>query len=234
MKKKVMFSAITALFLMVTAVFAAVLTGSTFGEATALGNGSYTLVSDASPGFGGVNYTLPVPVNFSDIRTLQTQQTPESDDGCVTGSPRFQLNVDTDGDEEADANVFVYTYYAPDSCPGDSDDLAGTGGNGDIAGTYDTAQLVPGTQVSTYTATAALFAANPTWKITGIQLVIDSGYSFPDGEQTVTVVPTVEVIFGPPTTSGACKNGGWRVLTRADNSPFKNQGDCIQYVNTGK
>jgi hypothetical protein len=31
-----------------------------------------------------------------------------------------------------------------------------------------------------------------------------------------------------------CKNGGWRSMTRADGSPFKNQGDCIQYTNTGK
>jgi len=32
----------------------------------------------------------------------------------------------------------------------------------------------------------------------------------------------------------ACKNDGWQQFTRADGSLFKNQGDCIQYVNTGK
>lgn len=32
----------------------------------------------------------------------------------------------------------------------------------------------------------------------------------------------------------ACKNDGWQALTRADGSVFKNQGDCIKYVNTGK
>jgi len=31
-----------------------------------------------------------------------------------------------------------------------------------------------------------------------------------------------------------CKNGGWKLVFRADGTPFKNQGDCIQYVNTGK
>lgn len=31
-----------------------------------------------------------------------------------------------------------------------------------------------------------------------------------------------------------CKNGGWKSMRRADGSSFKNQGDCIQYVNTGK
>ncbi len=31
-----------------------------------------------------------------------------------------------------------------------------------------------------------------------------------------------------------CKKGGWKGLERADGSSFKNQGDCIQYMNTGK
>jgi hypothetical protein len=35
------------------------------------------------------------------------------------------------------------------------------------------------------------------------------------------------------TAKDACKNGGWHSLTRADGSSFKNQGDCIQYINTG-
>lgn len=36
------------------------------------------------------------------------------------------------------------------------------------------------------------------------------------------------------TLAGQCKNGGWQNLQRANGSTFKNQGDCIQYVNTGK
>jgi hypothetical protein len=36
------------------------------------------------------------------------------------------------------------------------------------------------------------------------------------------------------TTKGQCKNDGWRTLFRADGTSFENQGDCIQYVNTGK
>ena len=35
-------------------------------------------------------------------------------------------------------------------------------------------------------------------------------------------------------TKDQCKNGGWQMLRRANNTTFKNQGDCIQYVNTGK
>jgi len=36
------------------------------------------------------------------------------------------------------------------------------------------------------------------------------------------------------TKKDECKKGGWADLTRADGTSFKNQGDCIQYVNTGK
>jgi len=43
---------------------------------------------------------------------------------------------------------------------------------------------------------------------------------------------TSSILVGPPTSKDQCKNGGWMTF----NSPraFKNQGDCIQYVNTGK
>jgi hypothetical protein len=37
-----------------------------------------------------------------------------------------------------------------------------------------------------------------------------------------------------PASKDQCKSGGWQSLARGDNSRFKNQGDCIQYVNTGK
>jgi nitrous oxidase accessory protein NosD len=36
------------------------------------------------------------------------------------------------------------------------------------------------------------------------------------------------------TTKDQCKNNGWQAHLRANGTAFKNQGDCIQYVNTGK
>lgn len=35
------------------------------------------------------------------------------------------------------------------------------------------------------------------------------------------------------TDKDACKAGGWKYFQRADQSLFKNQGDCVSYVNTG-
>src|SRR5205807_9428170 len=45
-------------------------------------------------------------------------------------------------------------------------------------------------------------------------------------------IPTPTPQVGPPTSKDQCKNGGWQTF----NTPrrFKNQGDCIQFVNTGK
>lgn len=39
------------------------------------------------------------------------------------------------------------------------------------------------------------------------------------------------ILVGPPTNKDQCKNGGWQTF---NNPSFKNQGQCIQYVNTGK
>ena len=36
------------------------------------------------------------------------------------------------------------------------------------------------------------------------------------------------------TNKNQCKDGGWQTLFRANGTGFKNQGDCIQYANTGK
>jgi hypothetical protein len=61
----------------------------------------------------------------------------------------------------------------------------------------------------------------------------------PNGARLASVSITVVVGNGgaacnTPDTAGQCKNDGWQTRTRMDGSAFKNQGDCIQYVNTGK
>lgn len=40
--------------------------------------------------------------------------------------------------------------------------------------------------------------------------------------------------YATPSSKESCKNGGWQTLTRADGSAFKNQGDCVSYVNNGR
>ncbi|MAS37382.1 MAG: hypothetical protein CL610_25500 [Anaerolineaceae bacterium] len=70
--------------------------------------------------------------------------------------------------------------------------------------------------------------------IINIDIDDDGGVIIDDDDDDGSVV----VPPPPPPSSGfskdACKGGGWRNLRRADGSGFKNQGDCIQYANTGK
>lgn len=40
--------------------------------------------------------------------------------------------------------------------------------------------------------------------------------------------------FEPFRETSECKKGGWQSLSRNDGTPFKNQGDCVSYMNTGK
>lgn len=55
----------------------------------------------------------------------------------------------------------------------------------------------------------------------------DTGWSgYPVGATFTT--------FAIPATAVECKNGAWQNLVRADFTPFKNQGDCVSYVNTGR
>jgi hypothetical protein len=54
--------------------------------------------------------------------------------------------------------------------------------------------------------------------------------------QNASLRPKLVVTTSPPvaTSKDQCKDAGWRSFFRADGSSFRNQGDCIQYVNTGK
>lgn len=58
-------------------------------------------------------------------------------------------------------------------------------------------------------------------------------------EQSEYILP--ETIFvdtdcepNVPTTKEDCKDGGWQVLVDDNGDGFRNQGQCIQFVNTGK
>jgi probable HAF family extracellular repeat protein len=51
-----------------------------------------------------------------------------------------------------------------------------------------------------------------------------------DEPRAFLMTPVIRV----PRTKDECKKGGWADLARAIGTAFKNQGDCVSYVNTGK
>ena len=54
--------------------------------------------------------------------------------------------------------------------------------------------------------------------------------AFPDG---VAIRRAAAPIVTPAQVTD-CQGRKWQTVRRADGSAFRNQGDCIQYVNTGK
>jgi hypothetical protein len=176
-------SAFVAAAVIVPAALAA--TATPFGGATTSG-GVLNLVSNtgdagATNDSSGASFTGTGVTTFSSITTLSTEFN-VTDDDCAGGSPRFQVRVQTPSGEK---NVFVYLGPTP-SFTGCSQNVWIASGNliGSADGRYDTSQVQAGTQVSTYAQALALVGS---FQVTGISLVVDSGWAFADKEQTVNV-----------------------------------------------
>jgi hypothetical protein len=176
-------AAIVTAVVVVPAALAA--TATPFGGATTSG-GILNLVSNtgdagATNDFSGASFAGTGVATFSSITTLSTEFN-VTDDDCAGGSPRFQVRVQTPSGEK---NVFVYLGPTP-SFTGCSQNVWIASGNliGTIDGRYDTSQVQAGTQVSTYAQALALVGS---YQVTGISLVVDSGWALADKEQTVNV-----------------------------------------------
>jgi hypothetical protein len=136
---------------------------------------------------------------------------------ATAGSPRISLPIDTNGNGTTDFFAFISASHC------------GIGVHVDIhnAGclVFWTAGPVSGESWATFSAHGWSVATDNVpfviaddagiWTVSNVQL----------GQGEAANVAT---------SKNECKKGGWADLTRADGSSFKNQGDCIQYVNTGK
>jgi len=54
----------------------------------------------------------------------------------------------------------------------------------------------------------------------------------PEGQPTTVNIPGNERRCGPPMSAKECRHGGWLDFTHP--RTFSSQGDCIQYINTGR
>jgi hypothetical protein len=174
MKRLFVLAALTALAVFVPSALAA--SGTLFGGATMSGNQVKLTSTGTSP--AGIDFTGTGVTTFASLTQLATKFN-VTDDDCKAGSPRFQLNIDG-------KNVFVYLGPSPNFTGCTPNTLVDSGnliGNNDAC-RYDTSQLAAGTQCNTYAGTLALLGSHT---VTGIQLVVDSGWAFSDQEQTVLV-----------------------------------------------
>jgi len=60
------------------------------------------------------------------------------------------------------------------------------------------------------------------------------GFTNPDELVEGGQLLALRIPFPVVADKDTCKNDGWEWVFRGDGGVFKNQGDCIQYVNTGK
>jgi hypothetical protein len=134
-------------------------------------------------GFGGIAFQPTTRLTFAEVTTLSADFN-VTDDDCGGGSPRFQLNLDTDADGDRDGNIFVALGPSPNftGCALGWQSTGNLIGNTDH-GRYDASQ-VGGSAFGTYED--ALNAAGDA-HVLGIQLVVDASWFFGDGEQTVLV-----------------------------------------------
>lgn len=220
----------------------AALSHSLFGDAAVVSGGNsgqaVRLRSDANngAGYGGIDIDAPSDLTFADLTTLSADYN-VTDDDCGGGSPRFQINVDTNNDGTSDGNVFAYLGPSPSftDCETGWQSSGNLIGNDD-AGRFDFTQL--GGPLGTY-SDAPTAVMNGT--ILGIQLVVDSSWSSAatggDSEQTIladNVRVNSETITFDPTAPGnkeQCKKGGYMNMVDGDGRPFKNQGQCVSYFN---
>lgn len=91
--------------------------------------------------------------------------------------------------------------------------------------------VINGDGTATYSFTAADGQPSPiTGTLTGGSILIDV-----QGTADITKIVvngTAQVpLVGPPTKEDQCKKGGWKNF---NNPPFKNQGQCVSYVNKHK
>ena len=187
--RRIFVTAVVAVFAAVLAPGALAATATPFGGAT-VNDGILTLVSNTGDAgstndASGATFSDTGVTTFSSITQLSAEFN-VTDDDCLSGSPRFQIRVDTPSAVE-DKNVFVYLDPTPTASGGcavntwlSTGNLIGSTTNGQ----YDTSQIQPGTQVTTYAQALALVG---TYPVTGISLVVDSGWAFTDKEQTVLV-----------------------------------------------
>jgi hypothetical protein len=168
---------------------------STFGNATVVSSGhsrndsAVELVSDTSAAvpYAGISYTPKAhghqpALTLGDISTLSaTYKVTEG--GIGGGSPRFQIGLDEDGEGTADANVFVYIGTAPNFTD-PTGDWTSTGNLIDSSDMrFDTSQI-GGTFYDTYDDAVALAGDDA---VVDVSFVVDAGWFFPDGVQTVLV-----------------------------------------------
>ena len=195
--------------------------GSTYGGVCTLNAGGTSATLDNTGGhangsYSGVYYASS---NLSGklVSSIAQLSFDYTGNAATAGSPRISLPIDTDNNGTTD----FYAFISASHCGiGVHVDINNAGclvfyTTGPVGGETWTTFASHGWRVATDNVPFVIADDPGIWTVSNVQL----------GQGEAASVAT---------SKNECKKGGWADLTRADGSSFKNQGDCIQYVNTGK
>jgi hypothetical protein len=191
------------------------------------GNASNTAVQlsyvsgDATQTDGGVDFTVPSDLTVSSLNNLSTDFK-FTEGTCSQASPRFQINVDGH-------NVFAYLgaqFPSTNPCAG----MTYSNSTNVISST----SMVDATQLGNGYETWGQFQSqHSTDAVTGVQLVVD-GFTADNivAQFDNTMINDTLYDYEPttPAAADACKNSGWMNVTDNNGGSFKNQGDCVSWV----
>lgn len=99
-------------------------------------------------------------------------------------------------------------------------------------------ELLADSTINYYVNGALVYSDLATGSSVAFSSVIMQAYNFDDPSIAGAILAPYTAhwsnAFAVPSNANQCKNGGWANLYRANGTSFRNQGDCIQYVNTGR
>lgn len=216
-----------------------------------LGSGSLQMTTDSSIAGSGqakaqlFNYSY-VGTALADIGALSYWDY-RSSSSTNSLSQRVSINVEVD--YVGDGSSFTTLVFEPVYQPGGAgalltDTWQSWDAIDDGAGIWWSTRAIPGVcAFDCFVSWATILANNPNAKVSGgLGFNIGSGWvgafsgnadalAVTVGADTTTYDFELVELIGPPVDKDECKDNGWQSF---NNPAFKNQGDCIQYVNTGK
>jgi hypothetical protein len=218
--KRLLTACLVALAIPATAL--AAISGT--GGGTTIANGQATLVSTSTNPFSYISFN---DLNGQPVANLTELSADVLSATWGGGSPRFSVEV-TNG--TTTRNIFVYLGDLPNYTSGS------TGDTGNLLDDTASGARVDSTQAGgpfygTWADAISAATGSGYGTISNISVVVDGGWAQTSGSQTVVLdaVSINGVVYDfAAAAKSDCKNGNWQILG------YKNQGDCISHVETGK
>jgi hypothetical protein len=229
--------------------------GWTDSESTAGGDVTFVSDADAPRGAGALQLTTDATttakasyLHTADIAlanvTDLAYSTKQVSASFPQGSASYQLIVCLDGATDTACNGFTTLVFEPYQNPTQGAVLPGVWQDWDVdAGQFWSTRTYDGAGACDVTAGGG---GAPFYTLAGLQAVcpnadvvgfgVNVGSNNPDYQIRVDTVQFNDTIydFEPfivPMTRDQCKGMGWRLVRRADGTMFRNQGQCVAYVN---